>query len=179
MESRKILEELEYLERAAESIVFQWIPSHAGIDGNERADHLAKTATSLPHPQTTTTFSQQKSLIKTTMAAVWHIRHPDYNKTDPIHSLKRSSQVAIFRLRTGHNKLNHHMHTKLHIVDTPYCTCGPFVQDAEHILMHCNIYNSERTRFWPNPTPIKTKLYGGPADLQRTADFLAEIGVQP
>ncbi|GFU76893.1 hypothetical protein TNCV_4520491 [Trichonephila clavipes] len=33
---------------SVETIVFQWIPSHVGIDGNEKADLLAKRGTLEP-----------------------------------------------------------------------------------------------------------------------------------
>ena len=44
----------------------QWIPGHAGINGNERADRLAKLGSKQPQPITPTTFRTVKQKIKQT-----------------------------------------------------------------------------------------------------------------
>ena len=55
---------------------------------------------------------------------------------DSYHQLTRAEQVTIFRLRTGHNRLNKHLHRKLHVVPSPICpcACGEVEQDTVHVL---------------------------------------------
>ena len=160
-------------------IVFQWIPGHVGIEGNETADRLAKEGSNKEQPRSNVTYQQQKTLIKQTLAQEWNQKHPDYNKNDPIHLFPRKDQVTIFRLRTGHNCLRQHLHSKLGVGNTPICTCGTDLENTAHILMHCPLYSENRKNFWPSPTTLQTKLYGNYEELRRTADFVANIGVQP
>ena len=45
-----------------------------------------------------------------------------------------NGQVNIFRLRTGHNRLNHGLHTEFGIGQTGECPCNMGQQTADHIL---------------------------------------------
>ena len=84
-------------------ITMQWIPSHCGVLGNETADSLAKKGATQDQTDRSTTYSETKTIIKA---------NPCFNSTDPYYLLSRCEQVAIFRLRTGHNHLKHHLFTK-------------------------------------------------------------------
>ncbi|KAK7100145.1 hypothetical protein V1264_023139 [Littorina saxatilis] len=95
---------------------------------------------------------------------------------DDYHLLQREEQVVLLRLRTGHNRLNHHMATKLKLVPSPLCPCGKN-QTAEHILQACPYYSALRdTRTWPEETALQKKLYGPKEDLERTARFALQSG---
>ena len=48
--------------------------------------------------------------------------------------LDRPGQLVLARLRSGHNRLNAHMHRKLKIVPSPSCPCGEEDQTTEHVL---------------------------------------------
>ena len=82
------------------------------------------------------------------------------------------SQVIIFRLRTGHYRLNHHLHRELHAVPSPLCTCGEANQDAEHILNHCINHGTLRKETRPEATSIQEKLYGPLTVLEKTTHFI-------
>ena len=84
----------------------------------------------------------------------------------------RREQVAIFRLRTNHNRLNAHLFKKFKIGASPLCTCGVEEQTAEHVLQNCTLLEEARNRIWPEPTSLETKLYGTLEDLRSTTDFL-------
>ena len=43
---------------------------------------------------------------------------------DDYHLLSRKQQVVLVRLRTGHNRLNSHMHRRLKLASSPTCLCG-------------------------------------------------------
>jgi hypothetical protein len=43
---------------------------------------------------------------------------------DSYHQLTRSDQTTIFRLRTGHNRINQHLNRVMKIIPSPMCSCG-------------------------------------------------------
>jgi hypothetical protein len=57
-------------------------------------------------PDRTVSFAEAKTLIKANQWKKWKQEHPNYNAMDGYHLLTRREQVIIFRLRTGHNRLN-------------------------------------------------------------------------
>ena len=104
-------------------------------------------------------------------------KHPRYNKADPYYLLTGREQVTVFRLRTGHNGLNYHLYSKLHIGHTEQCPFSTGSQTTEHLLQSCPIYEPLRKGIWPDHTPVARKLYGSPRCLRCTATFIEEIGV--
>ena len=85
--------------------------------------------------------------------------------------------AQIFRLRTGHNRLNHHLHTKFGIGQTGEHPCNMGQQTADHILQTCPTYAAARDNVWPPPTSLEKKLYGSLGDLRVTAAFIQETGL--
>ena len=63
------------------------------------------------------------------------------------------------RLRTGHNRLNSHMHRKLKLAPSPTCPCGREEQTVEHVLQRCPLYEATREDVWPVSTSLTTKLW--------------------
>ena len=107
----------------------------------------------------------------------WQQEHPRYNRADPFHLLPRREQVVIFRLRTGHNRLNHHLYTKFRIGQTEQCPCMTGSHTIEHMLQSCPLHEALRQRIWPDHKAMAQKLYGGLEDLQRTVTFIVETGL--
>ena len=159
------------------TVVLQWIPSHCNIHGNEAADRLAKRGTTEVQTDRSTSYSEVKTIIKAKQHSRWTVQHPHYNKADPYYQLTRQDQVVIFRLRTGHNRLNHHMFSKFRIGLSEQCFCGAISQTEDHLLQSCPLHDALRKRTWPNSTTVAQKLYGGLEDLQVTATFVRETGV--
>ncbi|KAJ4446835.1 hypothetical protein ANN_13533 [Periplaneta americana] len=143
-------------------IVFQWIPSHCGILGNENADALAKKgSTATYRPVTKSTYYSVKRFIKST--------YLDFNKQNLITQsqgkkwislhqnpqlipdLPRKSSVAAFRLATGHDCLAKHLH-RIGIYQSPNCPlCNSNQEmDSEHLKIcasvagHDNIFK----KYW-------------------------------
>ena len=71
----------------------------------------------------------------------------------------------MFRLRTGHNRLNYHLCSKLRTGHTEQCPCGTGSQTKENLLQSCPIYEPLRKGIWPDQTPVARKLYGSLRDL--------------
>ena len=100
--------------------------THCGISGNEQADILAKEGARGEQYANNVSFSEKKTLIRAlTMPR---------SQRDDYHLLSRKQQVVLVRLRTGHNRLNSHMHGKLKLASSPTCPCGQEDQTTEHIL---------------------------------------------
>ena len=146
--------------------VMQWIPSHCGIPGNEEADKMAKLGAKGQQEEAAVSLTEMKTIIK----ALYKPPQPQ----DGYHQLTRAEQVIIFRLRTGHNRLASHLHHKLHLKPSPMCTCGQAEQTTEHILQDCGNLQYLRERAWPQPVPVRDKLYGSVEALQRTTGFITE-----
>ena len=138
--------------------ILQWIPSHCNVPGNEAADSLAKEGTTKERVDRSTSYPEVKTILKAKQHSKWRHKHPRYNKVDPYYLLTRREQVTMFRLRTGHNRLNYHLYSKLRIGHTEQCPCGTGSQTIEHLLQSCPIYEPLRKEIWPDHTPVARKL---------------------
>ena len=157
---------------AGHNVAIQWIPAHCGILGNETADTLAREGSLQEQWDSKLNFKEAKTIIKAQQQKKWLEQHPNYIKNDPLHALTRAEQVIIFRLRTGHNRLNSHMYKKFKIGTSEMCPCNEDIMTAEHLLQSCQSHRLMRNQTWPNDVTIQTKLYGNLEDLQRTATFI-------
>ncbi|KAJ4436603.1 hypothetical protein ANN_16636, partial [Periplaneta americana] len=143
-------------------IVFQWIPSHCGILGNENATALAKKgSTATYRPVTKSTYYSVKRFIKSTyldfnkqnlitqsQGKKWNSLH---HNPQLIPDLPRKPSVAAFRLATGHDCLAKHLH-RIGIYQSPNCPlCNSNQEmDSEHLKIcasvagHDNIFE----KYW-------------------------------
>ena len=48
---------------------------------------------------------------------------------------------------------------------------------AEHLLQHCQLHDALRRDMWPNPIPLRDKLYDNLEELRRTAAFVRATGI--
>ena len=132
--------------------VLQWIPAHCRISGNEQANILAKEGARREQHANNASFSEKKTLIRAlTMPR---------SQRDDNHLLSRKQQVILVRLRTGHNRLNSHMHGKRKLAPSPNCPRGQEDQTTKHVLQRCPLHKATREDVWPVSTPLMTKLYG-------------------
>ncbi|GFR69231.1 ribonuclease H [Elysia marginata] len=61
-------------------LTLQWIPGHCNIEGNERADNLAKLGSGLDQEETTITYQEAKTMIRMAAGERWKKSHEDFNK---------------------------------------------------------------------------------------------------
>jgi hypothetical protein len=71
-----------------------------------------------------------------------------------------------------------HQHPrKMGLHPTALCECGLSEQTPEHILQMCPNMSS-RQHFWPEPTALKTKLWGTVEDRRKTTNFVEYHGLR-
>lgn len=166
------------------SIELIWIPAHQGIVGNERADALAKKATTSPilDNNIPVILQEAKKHYSTVINNFWNIKwksvktHLQLIRQD-IHSARppipsnRRDQCTITRLRTGHINASHlHRITK----ETPRsCNlCGQAL-NVLHILVECTHLSIARRKI-NIPGSISSNLINTDACL-RTLKFIKAI----
>ena len=177
-ELNPLIKVLLTLGKTAKSVVLQWIPGHCDIFGNDVADELAKKGANFEQIHTGFNYTEAKTAIMAAVQKRWKEIHPQHKAEDAIYSLQRAEQVTIFRLRSGHNCLRHHLYKHLKIGDTAQCSCGAERQDAHHILQECHLLSAQRTATWQGYVPLWAKLYGSPNDLRKTAEFITMAGIK-
>ena len=109
-------------------------------------------------------FYEKKALIKASFGMP--------STSDDYQFLDREDQVIILRLRTGHNRLNYHMHKKFKKAPSSACCCQQGEQTAEHIFQTCPRHQSLRKEIWPVATSLESKLFGDRVDLMKTTKFM-------
>jgi hypothetical protein len=79
----------------------------------------------------------------------------------------RDANVKHAQLRMQCSKLNMHLF-QLHVTDSPACPCGHLLEDSNHFLLNCHLYDAQRQQMllsMPNNIDIndidnKTLLFG-------------------
>ena len=142
---RKHTENINTLAQSS-CIVLQWIPAHAGIRGNEMADQLAKEGREKEHPPSHLSYREVKTLIHNKKKAIFHSKTGGCNPNqDSLHQLPRHHQTIIFRLRTGHCRLNSHL-KRAGVKTSAQCPCGKADQTPEHCLQSCHSISKQGSR---------------------------------
>ena len=161
---------LHHLSRQS-TVTLQWIPSHCGISGNEKADALSKAGSKMEQPSHLVTYREAKTIIHNHYSNQWKERNSPDSGGYTIHRLPRQEQTILFRLRTGHCRLLAHLH-RLKIAYTDECPCGTGPQTPEHVLLSCPTHEPLRREIWPEGASLQEQLWGNHSDLEKTVDFI-------
>lgn len=139
----------------------QWIPSHIGLNGNEKADKLAKIAcstgsnftilpfyTEILHTFRKKCFNKFKEYFdqRSTEKGIWFKTiqcQPSRNQWFISNSLNRKHIVVLHRLRSGHYPTNKFAFL-MRKVNSPNCDVCGTIDDVYHLLVECNKYRSGR-----------------------------------
>lgn len=161
------------------SVSFFWIPSHCGIDGNERVDRIAKDArkegqkddfkvpfTDLYHNLKDRMDDKYKEYMNNSFLnkGLKYAQHYFNHKKKPWFDklgLTRNEITLINRLRSNHYNLNHSLYRKRYIASGS-CPCGDPYQDANHVIFHCPLTRSKAIYLFKY---LKNKFPNHPIDI--------------
>ena len=80
------------------------------------------------------------------------------NKTKPCNVLyyygERWPAVHHARIRIGCSKLNADLCYRLHVKDSPACSCGHHIEDPYHFFMACNNFQVARQKLFASVVPL-------------------------
>ena len=114
---------------ALTNLTLQWIPAHFGIQKmNKQAGLLGKEANWTK--RTDTPFTPMKRPSSKPSPSKTEAATANCNQSDSLHKLNRPEQVILFRLRTGHNRLNAHLYNKFKVSESEMCPCNADIMTA-------------------------------------------------
>ena len=94
-QQREIRSALQELSKKA-TVALQWVPSHCGVQGNERADALSKAGSQMEQFVHPVSYSEAKTIIRNHYSLLWKRRLGVESGHDPIHQLQRHQQTILF-----------------------------------------------------------------------------------
>ncbi|XP_025208144.1 uncharacterized protein LOC112603670 [Melanaphis sacchari] len=135
-------------------VKIMWIPGHSSIEGNEKADTLAKkTAVNTPNSIIANISAHDairtiKLISAKSWQNLWSTQRTKLNEIKrstlhwPNNHSNRKIETCINRLRIGHTKLTHGY--LMSREEPPICpSCGVNLS-IKHIMTECNIYRDAR-----------------------------------
>ena len=137
---------------------FQWVPGHADLPGNEKADLLAKAGASLPTDAISCPLPPVVAKVCYSQYHNWrrHISHSHLNFQVPEVSseellLSRPIRCELSRLRChGHSLLlSSYLHRISRKENSACSACGHPLQDLNHFLLDC-----------PASEPLRKSIFG-------------------
>lgn len=183
---------LNLLAETGKAVTLQWVPGHAGIDGNERVDAVAKSGCEEDQRLCPVSMGAAKRLLarhtrkkhdddykklydsNTSASVNWHYECTKGRlPTPPIDTLSRSDQRIVCQMRAANSP---HTASFLHLVGkcpSPKCeACGADEETVRHLLLDCPAWIKHRMSRW-GPTPNPEEIFEDP---QKLVGFLARIG---
>ena len=157
-DSREVSNITRKLDTLNREIILQWIPSHVGIVGNERAEALANEASGLKERAKPTTYKSAVATIKRTIKDL----SPSHARTAQVYQklsrerdektlLSRRDAVMLARLRSGHSMLLAGYRTLMNPAESPSCPrCEEANETVEHWLLDC-----------PGTLAARQEIFGG------------------
>lgn len=140
---------------ANKNITMIYVPSHVGIDGNEKADEAARQATEITSdPVKIYTHSDIKMYLKKLVNNLWQQSWNESSRalkslkplvqTKPYLPQDRKEQVVLTRLRIGHTRLTHEFLITRNT--PPMCDICEEQVSVKHLLEGCGPNSEEESR---------------------------------
>ena len=168
-------------------ITLQWIPGHCGVDGNERADQLAKEACLLDQSDTEVDYASAKSLIRLHCQQEWlqkakpKFPQAKQRKIGDESGLSRSERTILSRMRTGGHTPELGWYKKLITSGkeadqqkSDECPRCKQPETLQHYLVECPYLDQHRSRIFQTLDPFNL-LWDDPLKIAfflRSTNFL-------
>jgi len=156
-----------------------WVPGHAGVEGNEYSDQLARQASQsrVYGPEPIIPLSSRLGQVALQEWArrqhwgLWEAHpgcrqakellggHVDPRKSGQLLRLRRKDLRLVVGVLTGHNTLRRHL-SILGVEPSPYCVVCRVEETSYHFLCRCVRFAALRWRIW-GADPLEV------ADIQR------------
>nr|BAA07467.1 ORF2 [Bombyx mori] len=141
------------------TVALYWIKAHAGLEGNERADQLAKEAALLSKKSPNYDLcpvSYVKRIIRSGSLDEWNRRYRDSDRASvtkmffpdavAAYSTVRKMRITghITQFTTGHGGFSEYL-ARFKCKGDPSCACEPGMPETvEHLLTSCPIFGKQR-----------------------------------
>ena len=187
-----ILRLLRILKSLGKTVIFEWVPAHVGIMGNEAADKAAKEATLLTSiVRIPLSFIDYKCLVKTFIREQWQLSWTRFGRCrlqnfKPILGDWKSSyrdvrkeEKALSRLRTGVVLFeNRHFYDRT--IAREMCVPCDIPMTIEHLLLECPALRAHRlqmtTFITDNNLPLSEEsILGDKFPHDKLFDFLRRV----
>lgn len=166
-------------------IYLQWVPAHCGLASNERADELAKGASSLPQDGTPVDVRSLTRAVARSASKAWRRSWPDSlfrrimgdRMPAPVLTDIRDDAVNVHQLRAGHwSRSRQYLH-RIGRLPSPACqqcpdrgcpsarciVCREGPDTPEHVLLRCPCLAGMRLRLFGTIYPSTEQLRDGGA----------------
>ena len=188
VEDKRIGIVYEILERLSQNhlkVSFCWIPGHAGIEGNEIADKIAKRACSLPQQESLEVdCSDCKAYVKPKIRDNWENRWRSLTDNKKLKSLQesidkkimklsRKDDIKLTRLRIGHTRLTHGF--LLLGEDVPMCMACDVPISVKHILIECGDNIIDRMECYDHRNVNLKILLNSSQYIPKVLEFLKRV----
>ena len=168
-------------------ITLQWIPGHCGVDGNERADQLAKEACLLDQSETEVDYASAKSVIHLHCQQEWLQRaKPKFpqakqRKIGDEGGLTTRERTILSRMRTGGHTPELGAYKKMITSSkepdqqkSDECPRCKKPETLQHYLVECPLLDEHRHRIFQTQDPFNL-LWDNPQKIAlflRSTNFL-------
>ena len=172
------------LKREGFNIVLAWIPGHAGIEGNEMVDRLAKNTATKKSSNTYVPFTDLYPKVQQYVGQIWQEEwneqsdnklfqiRPELVNHLPFVSRNRKEETVMCRLHTGHSYITHsHL---LKGEDAPKCIACENRFTIKHVLIDCLNLHDTRVKYY-SAESLRVLFRDVPP--WRVFNFLKDIGV--